>query len=249
MNVEVLFTPAEFAALKERDLSGTDCVVIDVLRATSSMATALTNGADAIIPVDEISEALDWRRRDEGILLAGERDGVRIESSLTGDVAFDLGNSPREFVREVVQGKKIAMTTTNGTRALRACASGRSVLAAAFLNLSASCRFLLQSKPAHLLVVCAGTFAEAAYEDILCAGGLVERMRWDRNCDLSDSALAAERIYQGEKNDLLAGLCRSRNGRRLLERPDLKEDVAFCAQCDRYDVVARLGGDGLVRES
>jgi len=249
MNVEVLFTPAEFAALKERDLSETDCVVIDVLRATSSMATALGNGADGIIPVGEINEALDLRRQNNGILLAGERDGLRIESSLTGEVAFDLGNSPREFVREVVEGKTIAMTTTNGTRALRACAAGRSVVAAAFLNLSASCRYLLQSKPVSLIVVCGGTFEEAAYEDILCAGALVERMRWDRNCNLSDSALAAERVYQSEKGDLLAGLARSRNGRRLLERPDLKEDVTFCAQCDRFDVVARLGSDGLVRES
>jgi 2-phosphosulfolactate phosphatase len=247
MNVEVLFTPADFGALRERDLSATDCVVIDVLRATSSMVTALANGAEAIIPVGEIKEALDLRRENGGILLAGERDGVCISSSLTGDVPFDLGNSPREFRAEIVQGKRIAMTTTNGTRALRACASARAVMAVAFLNVSASSRYLLQSKPAALLLVCGGTYEEAAYEDIMCAGALVERMRWDRNCRLADSALAAERIYQGEKSDLLAGLERSRNGGRLLEHPDLKEDVAFCAQCDRYEVVARLGKDGLIR--
>jgi 2-phosphosulfolactate phosphatase len=249
MNVEVLFTPAEFAALKERDLGETDCVVIDVLRATSSMVTALAHGAEAILPVGEINEALDFRRKNGRVLLAGERDGVRIESPVPGDAAFDLGNSPREFRRDVVHGKTIVMTTTNGTRALRACARGHSVIAASFLNLSISSRYLLELKPMDLLIVCGGTYDEAAYEDILCAGALVERTRRDLDCNLSDSALAAERIYQSEKGDLLAGLARSRNGRRLLEDPDLKEDVIFCAQCDRYNVVARLGNDGLVRES
>lgn len=249
MNLEVLFAPAEFAALSGRDLDETDCVVIDVLRATSSMATALANGAEGILPVAEIEEALALRRRDQHILLAGEREGVRIEPGLTGGMAFDIGNSPREFTREAVQGKRIAMTTTNGTRAVRACAAGQSVVALSFLNLSASARYLQELAPAHLLIVCGGTYEEASYEDILAAGALVERMRWDRNCRASDSALAAERIYQTEKEDLLAGLSRSRNGRRLLERPDLKDDVAFCAQCDRYDVVARLGEDGLMRRA
>jgi len=117
-----LFTPAEFEALSKRDLSKSTCVVFDVLRATSSMVTALANGAEAIIPVSEISEALEIKRKDPQVLLAGERDGLRIEANLTGSISFDLGNSPREFTKEKVTGKKIVITTTNGTRALRACA-------------------------------------------------------------------------------------------------------------------------------
>src|SRR6266850_200069 len=100
MSLEVLFAPAEFSALGQRDLSGTVCVVFDVLRATSSMVTALDNGASAVVPVAEIPEALKIRERDPRILLAGERDGVRIQSDLTSGIAFDLGNSPREFTRE-----------------------------------------------------------------------------------------------------------------------------------------------------
>src|SRR3954468_4770124 len=134
-SLEVLFTPADFAVLERRDLSNTVCVVFDVLRATSSIVTALANGALAILPVGEISEALKIRERDPGVLLAGERDGLRIGSDLSGEVAFDLGNSPREFRREAVSGKRIVMTTTNGTRALRACAGAKSVFAASFLNL------------------------------------------------------------------------------------------------------------------
>src|SRR5216110_511568 len=95
--LEVLFAPAEFTALGQRDLNETVCVVFDVLRATSSMATALGNGAEAIIPVADITEALAIRQRQPNVLLAGERNGVRIEANLTGSFPFDLGNSPREF--------------------------------------------------------------------------------------------------------------------------------------------------------
>src|ERR1043165_3076032 len=115
--IEVLFTPAEFETLRTRDLSETTCVVFDVLRATSSMVTALANGAEAIMPVEEISEALAIKADDPSVLLAGERHGVRIEGTLSGGVRFDFGNSPREFTADKVRGKRIVTTTTNGTRA------------------------------------------------------------------------------------------------------------------------------------
>ena len=137
-SIEVLFTPAEFEALSKRDLSETVCVVFDVLRATSSMVTALANGAEAIIPVSEISEALEIKREDPNVLLAGERNGLRIEANLTGSISFDLGNSPREFTKNRVAGKRIVITTTNGTRALRSCGHAKTVLIGSFLNLEAT---------------------------------------------------------------------------------------------------------------
>src|SRR4051812_1670351 len=93
--LEVLFTPAEFAVLPQRNLAGAVCVVFDVLRATTSMVAALGNGADAILPVSDIPEALEVARQHPGVLLAGEREGLRIRAALTGSVDFDLGNSPR----------------------------------------------------------------------------------------------------------------------------------------------------------
>src|SRR5882672_2378548 len=126
--LEVLFAPTEYAALSGRDLSNTVCVVFDVLRASSSMVTALAHGASAIIPVSEISEALAIRRQQPTVLLAGERDGMRIPADLTGGIDFDLGNSPREFTAETVRDRTIVTTTTNGTRALRACARANVVL-------------------------------------------------------------------------------------------------------------------------
>src|SRR5436853_6001345 len=108
MNIDVVLNPAEFPALAARDLSATTCVVFDVLRATSSMLTALNNGADAIIPVSEISEALASKEKRPEVLLAGERHGLRIRKELTGSIDFDFGNSPRDFSPQKVRGKTIA---------------------------------------------------------------------------------------------------------------------------------------------
>ena len=165
--LDVLFTPADFDALAQRDLSSTICVVFDVLRATSSMITAIANGATEIVPVAEIPEALALRKTDPNILLAGERDGVLITSALTGGISFDFGNSPREFTKDKVSGRKLAITTTNGTRALRACSQAKSVYVASFLNIGATANAILAANPDQLFILCSGTYEQAAYEDVL----------------------------------------------------------------------------------
>jgi 2-phosphosulfolactate phosphatase len=242
-NLEVLFTPAEFSALKPRDLSGTVCVVFDVLRATTSMITALAQGAARIFPVKEIADALELQRRHPGALLAGERDGVRIRAAQTGGVDFDLGNSPREFTAARVKNKEIIMTTTNGTRALQACLGAEHILAGAVLNLAAVAAWIERKKPARLLVVCAGTFEEAAYEDTWTAGALCELV-WKQfqGAAVADSAQIAREIYLGAQRDPEGALQRSRNARRLLANPELRDDVAFCWQRDVLEAVGELRG-------
>ena len=246
--LEVLFTPAEFERLPQRDLSKTVCVVFDVLRATSTMVTALGNGAEAILPVADIPEALAWRQMRPEVLLAGERDGVRIEANLTGGIAFDLGNSPREFTPDIVRGRTIVMTTTTGTRALRACAGARLVLACSFLNLRATTDVIAQEEVSHLLLVCSGTHEEAAYEDTLAAGAFCDLI-WHRfsRGRVADSAGMARRLFHLAHKNLVEAFSESRNGRRLLAHPDLKEDVAFCARVDRLGLVAELNAQGEVR--
>jgi 2-phosphosulfolactate phosphatase len=246
-SVDVLLTPAEFNTLSGQDLSRTVCVVFDVLRATSSMVVALGNGAKAVIPVAEIPEALAIRRDNPKVLLAGERNGLRIPASMTGSVSFDLGNSPREFTREAVAGRTIVTTTTNGTRALRACAHARLVLLASFLNLRATAEYLVQRAPARLLLVCGGTHEEAAYEDALCAGALCDLLKANiQEPGVTDSVVMVRKLYAMEKTHLAAALARSRNGSRLLSNRHLREDVSFCAQRDVLNVVARMEKSGRV---
>ncbi len=244
-SIEVLFTPAEFEALSKRDLSKSTCVVFDVLRATSSMVTALANGAEAIIPVSEISEALEIKRKDPQVLLAGERDGLRIEANLTGSISFDLGNSPREFTKEKVTGKKIVITTTNGTRALRACAHAETVLVSSFLNLQATRDYLQPRVPLQLLVICSVTFEQPALEDVLAAGALCDSLcTFKPIC--SDSVLIAVNQFLQASHGLGFVIAQSRNARRLLSRPELRDDVAYCAQRDIYNFVAAMDKNGVV---
>lgn len=246
-NLEVLFTPADFAALKEQNLSDTLCVVFDVFRATSSMITALANGAAAMIPVGEIPEALEIRRRHPAVLLAGEREGLRIGAPLTGGVEFDFGNSPREFTQERVAGKTIVSTTTNGTRALRACAHAKTVLISSFLNLAATATAIQKANPDSVLVICSGTFEQTALEDILGAGALCDLLWNDFAAGkISDSAVIARKIFQSGESDLLKAASEARNGRKLLSHPDLRDDVPFCLQRDNCNFAAALQTDGRV---
>jgi len=199
--------------------------------------------------VGEIPEALESRKKYRSVLLAGEREGLRIGKELTGGIDFDLGNSPREFTPETVAGKTIVMTTTNGTRALRACARAQRVLIGSFLNLKATANWLAREHPEHLLIICAGTFEQTALEDVLGAGALCDLL-WQRadESGISDSARMARQLYQLAQNDLLSAAEQSRNGRRLLSRPELRDDVPFCLQRERFDFVAAMGQGGEVRQ-
>lgn len=245
--LNVIFTPAEIQALTRVDLSGTTCVVFDILRATTSIVAALANGAEKIIPVGEISGATAIREQQPKVLLAGERDGVRIPASVAG-VDFDFGNSPREFTREKVAGKTIVTTTTNGTRALRAAAKSKLVLVGSFLNLSATAAFISKTSPAKLLLICSGSNENAALEDSLAAGALCDLLWKMFHADeIGDSAEMARRIFLDAKSDLAGAMHGSWNARRLNSIPDLRDDVSFCLQRDIFNIVPVLESDGAIR--
>ena len=252
MKIETILTPAELPALAQRDLRATACVVFDVLRATSTFVTALQHGAKAIIPVSEIAEAVAFKnaengkRKAETILLGGERNGVRISAE---GIDFDLGNSPREYTPEKVRGKTIISTTTNGTRALRACVGAKIILASSFLNLGATAEFLRREKAETILLVCAGTGENQADEDVLAAGALCELLaRGDARPTFSDSAETAQRDYTRAKSDLPGVIRNAENAQRLLAIPELRDDVAFCSQQDIFPLVARMETDGAIRK-
>jgi 2-phosphosulfolactate phosphatase len=273
MKIDAILSPAELPALAKRDLRDATCVVFDVLRATSTFVTALHNGAKAIIPVSEIAEALALRQKQPDVLLGGERDGVRIRADQTSGIDFDLGNSPREYTPEKIRGKTIVSTTTNGTRALRACTGAQTVLAASFLNLTATAQFIRRLQPAQIVLVCAGTRENIATEDVLAAGALAEILiRWgettgetkreqnpersgSRVCsphqkgiyEFSDSVETARNAWRKAKSNLFAAVSDAENARRLLAIPELRDDVAFCLRQDVYNLIAALGHDGAIR--
>jgi 2-phosphosulfolactate phosphatase len=246
-HLEVLFSPAEFATLPHRDLSTTTCVVFDVLRATTSMITALHHGANAIIPVIDIPEALATRQQYPDALLAGERDGLRIPAALAQGTEFDLGNSPLEFTKDRVANRTIIMTTTNGTRALRAATGAAAVLVACFRNLGAVGHLLQRTLPERLLMICGGTYEEASLEDTLAAGALCAAV-WSHYSQghIADSASIALALHERWQTDLPGAMHYARNGRRLLNHATLRDDVPFCLQRDLVQLVPGMDADGSV---
>ena len=221
-------------------------MVLDILRATSSMVTALANGAEQILPVATIEEALAAKAEHPEALLCGERDGLRITAAQTGGTEFDLGNSPREYTAEIVTGKTLITTTTNGTRALRACANAEQTLVASFLNLTATTDYLRTAKPNQLVIVCGGTYEEAALEDTLAAGAIAESV-WDLFDECDDASQAARLLFTSAPIE--ETLPQAKNAQRLLSLPDLAEDVEHCLQSDRYPFTATVAANGMIRRN
>jgi 2-phosphosulfolactate phosphatase len=228
MIIDAALEPAEIAQLAERDLSETMCIVFDVLRATSSMLTALAHGVAEIHPVQTLEEAFALRKRLPGALLGGERDGEKPEG-------FDFGNSPLEY-REA-RGAKIIWTTTNGTLALHACAGARRVLVGALLNLDALAAELRRSEPERVLLLCAGTYETLALEDVCAAGHLAARFPQAALTDSARTALAVAQAFP----EPLAALQQARNGRALIAKGRVAE-VEWCARLSAYNIVALMDG-------
>ena len=228
MIIDAALTPADIAKLPERDLSATTCVVFDILRATSSMITALANGAAEIFPVKTIEEAFTLRKKMPDALLGGERHGERIEG-------FDLGNNPFEYT--ALAGKRIISTTTNGTIALRACERAGRVLVGALLNLAALRDELARTRPAEILLVCAGTFETFALEDAIAAGLLATEFP---DADLTDAAVAAVATARRFATPL-DGLLAARNGRALAAR-GWRDQIEWCAQPSRFGAIGAMDG-------
>ena len=222
MKIDVALNPAEIARLHSRDLSRTTCVVFDVLRATSSMITALAHGVREIHPVCTIDEARQLKADLPHAILGGERDGELI-------AGFDVGNSPFEY-REL-SGRTIITTTTNGTVALRACENADAVLVGAMLNLAELATEISWRDPEELLLVCAGTFEEFALEDACAAGLLIGALPDAQLSDSAHAALAITKLFATP----LAALRAARNG-RALEAKGRGKEVDWCAQVSRFNV-------------
>ena len=239
-SVHVHLVPSLFAP---PTLAGGAAVMIDVLRASTTICHALHAGADRVVPCGSVADArrtaADLRNRGEAALLAGERGCVKVEG-------FDLGNSPADFSAAAVGGRPVVLTTTNGTAALLRCGEAEEVLVGCFANLAALCDHLADGDgPVHL--VCAGTDRAVTAEDVLFAGRAANRLVAAgagtlEHHDGDPARLAA--AFAAAHPDAAAVLADSRGGRNLA-RLGRGPDVAVCAAVDSAPVVPRLTGDAL----
>ncbi len=230
MRIDVFFTPL---GLNPGDLTGRGVVVVDALRASTTVITALANGAKAVIPAATAEEAvrLASNLEKDGVVLAGERKSLKIEG-------FALGNSPREMTAAAVGGKTIVLATTNGTPALVAAQGGDPVLVGApanFRALAVRARAVLEQR-GELVVLCAGRDKQFAVEDGYTAGRLIKAVRRGvKRLELNDAARAAIAL-----TDAVATWTEALEGSdaaRQLAEADLAEDVRFAAKPDRFTVV------------
>jgi 2-phosphosulfolactate phosphatase len=228
MIIDVALSPAEIALLPKRELGDTTCVVFDVLRATSSMLTALANGAEEIHPVTTLEEAFALKKEVPGARLAGERHGERPDG-------FDYGNSPLEFRN--ARGAKLIWTTTNGTIALKACEHAERILVGALLNITALHEELQWAEPERVLLVCAGTFEEFALEDAYAAGVLIAEFPDAQLTDSARAALAITKLYSKPLDALRA----ARNG-QALARKGKNAEVEWCARVSAFNVGGFMDG-------
>ncbi len=238
-NKPQLYTSISPALLHLYDLSNSVVVIIDVFRATSTIASALFNGARCVIPVDSVPRALEISKKIGGIA-AGERDG-KIADGL------EHGNSPLEYGREFIEDKTLVLTTTNGTRLLHMALDNKSdsIISGSFPNLSAVCDFLLKEKK-NVVLGCAGWKDRFNLEDTLFAGAVINRIQ-DHFSIHCDSSLMASRMYEAHKNDIHGFAPQLTHYHRLVERFGLIEDIRFCLTEDVANVLPLYQEGKLVR--
>ncbi len=220
--------------LTSADVQGRVVVVIDVLRASTTIAVALANGARTVIPFESAEEAITRSKAFErgDYKLAGERRNLMIPG-------FDLGNSPREYTREVVDGKTILFTTTNGTGALIAAQPAREVLVGAFVNFTVVSAMVRAAARAtsDIAILAAGSERHFSLEDAVCAGRFVRAIRRGlADVALNDGAQASLQLEKRYGNDLARLFEDSSHGRTLAEA-GFADDLAVCGALDAHPVV------------
>jgi 2-phosphosulfolactate phosphatase len=229
MELSLYTHPGNFSEAAAKDKL---VVVVDVLRASSTIVQACENGVERIIPVASVEDAtkllptLDRKMT----LLGGEREGVKIDG-------FDLGNSPLEYVNKVVSGKTLIFSTSNGTVAIAMCGAAKEIVLGCFLNLSAVVTHVISSRARKVAVLCGGNLGQLSLEDFVCGGLIVDGVaRGTRaRTTLSDGAVAA-RTLAATLADVGEVVRSSSHGMRLAEL-GFEDDLEFCSRIDKYATV------------
>ena len=234
-NIQVCMTPRLFGLYSDKK---SIVVVVDVLRATSSMCIAFEKGVEKLIPVSTVEEALEYRNGDRDYILAAERNGKTVKS-------FDFGNSPQVYLDMDVKGRTVVMTTTNGTKSINIAKKDHDVVVGSLLNLDALTKWLTK-QDRDVIIFCAGWKGKFNLEDTLFAGALAHQLLatglYNNSCDATQASLV---IWEGAKDDLF-GFLENSSHRNRLAKLNIDSDVHFCLKANQTNKIPILKGDVLV---
>ncbi|MGD0339707.1 MAG: 2-phosphosulfolactate phosphatase [Bacteroidota bacterium] len=235
MRIDIFFTPD---AIDELQLRDKNVVIVDVLRASTTIVTALANGAKEIIPVSSVESAVKISGNLFGdvILLGGERNGKLIEG-------FNLSNSPQEYTEEVVKNKSIIFSTTNGSQAMVKSRYAKNLVIGCFINVSKVVEFIREIN-SDFSIICAGKQGSFCIEDAVCAGMIIQKLS-EANADdlsLSDAALASLTLHKNYEKNILNMIKKSEHGQYLSEI-GFGDDLKICAGIDTCAVLPILSGN------
>lgn len=234
VKVDACFSPALYSVYKDEE---SIVVIIDVLRATSAICTAFHHGAEKIIPVATVEEAKKYQ--ESGMLAGAERDAIKIEG-------FDFGNSPFDYMGPNIEGKTIALTTTNGTQAIEVSKDAYKVVIGAFTNISALCDWLI-AQERSVLLLCSGWKNRFNLEDSLFAGAVThELVKRNPKINLGDGCLALKYLFQIAEKTPARFLAKASHKQRMWKL-GLKDDIRYCLQTDMTDVIPVLENGALVK--
>ncbi len=232
--IDTCFTPYLYPVYKEED---TIVVIIDVFRATSAICVAFHYGAERIIPVATVEEAMEYKK--QGFLAGAERDAIKLDG-------FDFGNSPYDYMGDHVNGKTIALTTTNGTQAIEAARDAYKVVVGSFLNIDILCDWLIKQER-NVLLLCSGWKNKFNMEDALFAGAVSEKISQLSDAfKMGDGCLALMYLYGQAQHEPVKFLVHASHKERMAKL-GLKKDIKFCLTPNSCPVIPVLQGKYLVK--
>ncbi len=237
MKIDIIVSAGE---IQESMVEGRMAIVIDVLRATTVMITALQNGANCIIPLLSPEEAFALKDKlGDMALLGGERGALPI-------AGFDFDNSPFSYKRELVENKSVVMTTSNGTRAINGARSAKEVIIASFGNVPTVVRYCRSAS--EIVIICSGSGDAFTLEDCLCAGLLASELSKYKDAHLSDVAISLKELYSRLKNEVFE-VASLGNHFNLLKNKGYVEDLRYCFEIGTCNVLPILDGEKIINRS